>query len=241
MLPGYNYSEIYCLFKKYANKIKYVDYKNIIKGIYGLLIKRKLIINGLNSGEIIEKTINEALNNKGIYNIKQIKMPVVVPSVDLNTGKIYCFSSKEVRRKVSNEIVYINDMNPGQAVRASCSYPIIFSPYTYNKAILIDGGLRENIPWKETKKIGAEKVISVIFEKELGDKCCDNILEVVNNSLDILMAELSDYEIEGADCLLEIKAGGIGLLDMKKIDKLYELGYKTAKRNMGKILKLIKE
>ena len=168
-------------------------------------------------------------------------MPLIIPSVDLNTGKIYCFCSKVIRAKVSNEIIYINDIRPGKAVQASCSYPIIFSPCTYKKAQLIDGGLRENIPWKETKKMGAEKVISVIFEKEIGDKCCDNMLEVVNNSLDIVMAELSNYEIEGADYVIEIKSNGTKLLDMKKIDELYEIGYKTTKKNMGEILKLIKE
>ena len=51
---GYNADEIYKIFKKYCKKIKYVDMKNIIKLIYGLVIRRKIIIDGLNSGKDIE-------------------------------------------------------------------------------------------------------------------------------------------------------------------------------------------
>ncbi len=63
---GFNYKEILILFKKYSKKIKYVDGKNILKLIYGILIKRKIIINGLNSGEIIEKIVSEVANEKNI-------------------------------------------------------------------------------------------------------------------------------------------------------------------------------
>ena len=35
---GYDYKNIYLLFKKYSKKIKYIDKKNIFKLIYGILI-----------------------------------------------------------------------------------------------------------------------------------------------------------------------------------------------------------
>ena len=233
MQCGYNYEEIYYLFKKYSKKIKYIDGKNIIKLIYGILIKRRIIINGLNSGEIIEKIVEEAARNKNIKKIEDIKMPLLIPSVDVHNGKIYCFCSRNNRRSFSDEIVYKNNINIGKAVRASCSYPLVFSPCKYNNTELIDGGIRENVLWKGLKEIGADKVISVIFEKEIAGKCCKNVIEVVSNSMDILCHELSNYELEGADYLLKIKTQDISLLDMEKID---ELGYKIAKNNISKIL-----
>ena len=236
MQCGYNYEEIYYLFKKYSKKIKYIDGKNIIKLIYGILIKRRIIINGLNSGEIIEKIVEEAARNKNIKKIEDIKMPLLIPSVDVHNGKIYCFCSRNNRRSFSDEIVYKNNINIGKAVRASCSYPLVFSPCKYNNTELIDGGIRENVPWKGLKEIGADKVISVIFEKEIAGKCCKNVIEVVSNSMDILCHELSNYELEGADYLLKIKTQDISLLDMEKIDEIYELGYKIAKNNISKIL-----
>ena len=237
---GYNYKEIYELFKKYSYKIKYLDFRNILKAAYGLMIKRKIIINGLNSGREIEELINEACIKKGIFNIKQVKMPLLMPSVDIHTGNIYCFCSKEIRRTITNNIIYVNNAEIGKVVRASCSYPVIFSPCKYEKLELIDGGLRENVPWRETKNMGADKVISVVFDKELSEKCCDNIIDVVGNSIDILAHELSSYELQGADYLLRIKTKEIALLDVKKIDDLYNLGYEEAKKHMRKIKENLK-
>ena len=239
MLLGYSYEEIYLLFKKYANQIKYLDFNNILKGVYGLIFKRRIIINGLNSGKKLEKIINEACKEKNIHNINQIKMPIIVPSVNLHTGEIYCFCSKNMKKANSNNITYINNSNIGKAVRSSCSYPVIFSPCKYNNLELVDGGLRENIPWKETKAMGAEKVISVVFEKTLKNRNSDNILDVVSSSMDIVLRELYNCQIEGADCLLKIKTEAISLLDMGKIDELYEIGYREAKKNISKIKSMV--
>lgn len=232
---GFNYKEILILFKKYSKKIKYIDGKNILKLIYGILIKRKIIIDGLNSGKIIEEIVNEVAGQKNIKKIKDIKMPLLIPSVDIHNGEIYCFCSKSIRSKLSDNIIFDNNIEIGKAVRSSCSYPVVFSPCKYNNTELIDGGIRENIPWKGLKEIGAEKVISIVFEEELNNNCCENIIDVVGNSLNILSHELLNYEIIGTDYLLKIKTNNISLLDMKQIDKLFEIGYKTTKLKIKEI------
>lgn len=237
---GYKPLEILEIFKKYAKKIKYIDGKNFLKLIYGIIVKRKIIINGLNSGEIIEKLINEVGYKKNIKNIKDIKMPLLIPMVNVKNGKTYFFYSKENRVKPSNDIVYSTNINIGKAVRASCSYPLVFSPCKYKDIEFVDGGIRENIPWKGLRRLGADKIISVIFEKNLNDKCCDNIIEVVSNSLDIMAEELLNYELNGVDYLIKIKTKNISLLDTSKIEELYEIGYKTAKLKIKEIEKIVK-
>ncbi len=236
---GYNSKEILEIFKKYSKKIKYIDKKNIIKLIYGILIKRKIIINGLNSGEIIEKLINNVASIKNIEKIKDIKMPLLIPSVNVKNGEIYCFCSKDIRANISDKIIYNNCIDIGKAVRASCSYPVVFSPCEFGNIELVDGGIRENVPWKGLKTMGADKVISIIFQKEKLNKCCGNVIDVVSNSIDILSHELSNYETEGADYLLKIITKDIGLLDSKKTEELYNMGYETTKKNIKKIKKEI--
>ena len=166
-------------------------------------------------------------------------MPLLIPSVDLHSGDVYCFSSKASRRALSDDIIYINNINIGKAVRASCSYPVIFSPCKYLNLELADGGIRENIPWRETKYMGADKVISVVFEEEQNKDCCSNIIDVVSSSMDILIRELSNCELKGADYLLKIKTEKISLLDMNKIDELFNLGYKTAKMHISEIKSML--
>ena len=232
---GYNSDEIYYLFNKYSKKIKYISYKNILKLIYGIFIKGKIIIKGFNDGEIIEEVINEAAEAKKINNINQIKKPLIIPSIEIGNGKIYYFCSEQKRAKFSDKIVYENNINIGRAVRASCSYPLVFEPCKYKNVELVDGGIRENIPWKSLKEFGATNVIGVSFEKENDGNCCKNVVDVVGNSFEILCHELSNYELDGLEHLIRIKTKNISLLDMSEIKYLYDVGYKTAKKEIKKI------
>ena len=238
---GYKSDEIYEILKKYNKKINYFEIKNILKLIYGILIKRKIIITGLNSGKKIEKLINKELNKKNINNINQINKKLLIPSVSLIDGKIFIFSSIKNRKIYSDKIIYNNDINIGKAIRASCSYPGVFEPMPFENNYLIDGGIRENVPWKELKENGADKVISVVFQNEIEEKQKINIIDSISNSIEILCHELSNYELEGADYLLKIKTKDISLLDKSKIKYLYQLGYIEAKGKISEIKKLIKE
>ena len=163
---GFSADEMYEIFKKYCSKIKYVDVKSIFQLIIGLIFTRRIIIKGLNSGKQIEKLINKVCNEKGIYNINDIKMPLAIPSVDLCTGEVICFTSCKSRSNILDNTIFVNDGNIGEVVRASCSYPVVFSPCQYKYRELIDGGIRENVPWKELKYLGADKVINIVFEEK---------------------------------------------------------------------------
>lgn len=232
---GFCSDEIYDIFKKYSKKIKYIDWKNVYRFIKSLIIKRKIYFDGFNSGDIIENTINKMAKQKGITTIKEIRKNLIIPSVDVNSGNIYVFLSKLNRAVYSDKMIYNDSIPIGKAVRASCSYPGVFSPCEFNNKQLVDGGIRENIPWKEIKKNGADKVICIIFEKELKRNKCENIIEVITNSIDILGHELELYEINGADYFMKIKSKNISLLDVSKIEELYELGYQVVKQNITKM------
>ena len=232
---GFTTDEIYNIFKKYCKKIKYVDFINVIKLIFGLIFTGKIHIDGLNSGKQLEKLINNECNKKKITNICDIKMPLVIPTVDMCDGKVICFSSKLNRKSISDKIEFVNDVNIGKSVRASCSFPVVFSPCDFKRTKLIDGGIRENVPWKETKLIGADKVLSIMFEEENNNNCYRNIIEVASRSIELLCRELSNYEMEGADYTIKIKSEKVGLLDMSKIDELYNLGYEITKKELKNI------
>lgn len=226
---GYKPDEIYDIFKKYCNNIKYLDFKNITKLFFGLITTGTLKIDGLNSGDAIKKLINKMCKNKNIYNITDIKMPLVIPSVNMNNGEVVCFISSKIRT-FSDNTIFVNDIDVGRAVQASCSFPSVFSPCSYKNIKLIDGGIRENVPWREVKMLGADKVISVVFESEEDQSCCKNLVDVAFRSFELMCKELSKYELDGIDYLVKIRSKKVSLLDMSKIDDFYKLGYIETKK-----------
>lgn len=119
---GYTANEIYRIFKKYINKIHYIDFSNVKKFFMNLLTGNGIVIDGLNSGENISNLINEECNKKGIFNIKDLKMPLIIPAVNIVTEELYVFSNCDFKNKTEG-VKYINDIDIGKVVQASCSYP----------------------------------------------------------------------------------------------------------------------
>ena len=228
------------MFKKYAKKIKYIEWSHILKLISGLVFKRQIVINGLNSGKSIEKIMEKACLEKDIYNIKEVPKNLMVSSVDLDDGTVYIFTSlpnqtKETRQNYSNHVQYIYDAPIAKVVRASCSFPGVFSPCNYQNRKLVDGGIRENVPWKELKENGVDKVISIVFPKKLKCKENKNIIDVISGSIELMGQELSNYELVGADYLLKINAINTPLLDTSKMEYFYQIGYEETKKKIKEI------
>lgn len=234
---GYTPKEIYDFFIKYAKEITSISIRNILKLIWGLIFKHKVIIQGLNDGIKFEKIIYNVCKDKGIYTINQVKFPLLIPSVNIQNGDAYIFSSKPIRSKNKNNYKYNNTIELSKAIRASCSFPGIYSPLIYDNCTLVDGGIRANIPWEETKNMGADTVLSVIFEQSIEKDSYIDIFEIITKSINTLSNELSLYEQFGSDYILKINTGNISLLDISKIEHLYNLGYSSMDKFIKKDLK----
>ena len=232
---GYKSDEIFEFFKKYGEEISKVNWLLILKLVLGLLFRKKICVEALNEGKKLSEIIKKKAARKNIKLISDIKMPLLIPSVNLYDGSINLFTSLKDNRKYSDEVIIINDIEIGKAVQASCAYPGIFCPVNIGDKKLVDGGIRENTPWKDLKKIGAEKIISVVLEETKIHKKKVNILDCITGSMGIMMHELYNYEIEGIEYLLRIKTEDVGLLDIEKTEKLYNLGYETTVKEMKKI------
>ena len=226
---GYSPDNIYTLFKRYAKQIVKIDKKILRQEIKNYLFKKELKNDGLNSGEDFESLYNKLAFAKGIKQIKDIDMPLIIPSIDIGESKKYYFSSVE-----NYNAEYINDITIGKAVRASSSFPVIYKPYKYKSHLFLDGGILDNIPAEEIKNLGAKKIISVRFDSNQVKKE-SNLMDVAIKALDIMGDKISEESLDNSDYIITVPTDGTGLLDIEKIEYCFKSGYETTKREINKI------
>lgn len=231
---GYKTDEMLKLFKYFAKDIVKIDPKYYWTNLKS---KKNIVGNGLVSGENIEIAINECAKLKNIKKIEDIKMPIVIPTVDIKESKKYVFTNQDKNEKFSSD-TYIKDVFIGEAVRASASYPGMFAPTIIGNHKFVDGGIIDNLPAQEVRKMGAEKVLSIRFssEKESDPK---SMVEIVAKSIDLLFDERTAAEIESSDFSITLNLPEASVFNIKKIDYCYENGYIEAIKNMPKIKEMI--
>ena len=231
---GYTPVHIYELFKRYGKTITSMGAGSIINGVSGYIVNKKFNISGISDGNSIEELYNEFANRKNIYKMSDVKMPIVIPTIDIKNGKEYVFTSKKNRNKK-----YITDISVGAAVRASSSFPGVFCPYEYKNHIFLDGGTIDNIPVSEVARCGADKVITVNFAPiEITNN--SNVMDIVLRAIDIMGNKIIESDVKKSDFILTIPTDNeIGFLDSNQIEKCYKCGYKIAIERMGEIHKIL--
>lgn len=234
---GYSPYYIYILFKRYAKDIAGISSSPIISGLSNFMLNRNFTLKGLKSGKNIEESYNRIASKKGIRKMTDIPIPLVIPTVDILDSKEYVFTNyPPVQGK--NNPQYITNVSIGAAVRASSSFPGVFSPYHLGNHCFMDGGALDNIPVHEVKKQGADKVIAVKFHADAITES-SNIMDYVMKSIDIMGSKISEESLEMSDYVLDIYTDKCGLLDIDKLDACYQYGYDAVMQNIGEIRKVL--
>ena len=228
---GYSPSHIYRLFKKYSKEIVEINTRPIIKSY---MLNKKITLKGLKTGNSVERLFDEVINKQGIYKVNDIKMPVVIPTVDLMNCKEYIFTNNPPEEKET----YISDITVGKAVRASSSFTGVFSPCEYKEHAFIDGGVLDNVPVNEVKKQGADIVIGVKFKSdEITEN--SNIMDMTMKTIDIMGEKISEENLSRANYVIDVYTDKTGLLDIDKLDSCYKYGYNAVIENLDKINEII--
>lgn len=234
---GYTPVHIYELFKRYGKTITNMGAGNIINGVGGYVLNKKFSISGISDGKALEDLYNEFASRKNIYKMSDMKMPIVIPAIDIKDGKEYVFTSKNPKNKSYEK--YITESPIGSAVRASSSFPAFFCPYEYENHIFLDGGAIDNIPVQEVLNCGADRVITVNFAPIVINKN-SNVMDIVLRTIDIMGNKIIEKDVDRSDFILTIPVDDdIGFLDSNQIQKCYESGYNTTIEKMTEIHEML--
>lgn len=234
---GYSPYYIYILFKRYAKDLVNQNSLSTITSLGSFMTNKKTHFSGFYSGEEIEKGFNEIALRKGIKKISDIKMPISIPAVDFQDSKEYIFTNN-VPKETENKNKYITEISIGKAIRASSSFPVVFSPCEYGSHKFLDGGILDNFPSLEVKKQGADKVLTVNFKADdINEE--SNIMDIIMRSIDIMGNKVSEENLKSSDMVLTIQTDKTGLLEVDKLDDCYKYGYRQTINNIDKIKDLI--
>lgn len=110
------------------------------------------------------------------------------------------------------------------AIRASSTIPLRYSPVRYNDMILVDGGLFQNVPIDELRKIDADIYISVNTISPLLDKNeLNKPWTIADQVVSILMKRYAEKNKVKVDYSIEPQLGNILNNDFTIIDSIIKI------------------
>lgn len=234
---GYSPYYIYILFKRYAKEIINQNSISTITSLGSFITNKRTQFSGFYSGEEMEKMFNEVASRKGIKKVSDIKMPLVIPTVDVQDSKEYIFTNS-IPKSSQDTTKYISDISIGKAIRASSSFPVVFCPCEFRKHKFLDGGILNNFPSLEVKNQDVDKIITVNFKADdINEK--SNVMDIIMRSIDIMGNKISEESLQSSDMVLTIKTDKTGLLEIEKLDDCYKYGYEQTINNIEKIKSII--
>lgn len=214
---GYTTEEMFKLFNYFSEAVMSISPKYIFSGMKEV---KGIKLGGITSSYNIELAINEAAKLKKIKKIKDIKMPLAIPTTDLISNKEIIFTNQD---NIDGDI-YITDIEIGKAVRASSTFPLMYAPFEYKKYQFVDGGIFDNLPTNEAKKLGVDKVIAIKFKLE-NIKKQNTMYNIAMKSIDLMTEKLIEESIKYSDYLIEIDLKDIKPFSIKKLNIAYQQGY----------------
>ena len=232
------------------NKDKIIDIdKNVGFKLLGSVFSKKVSIKGFVKGNSLEKLIRNTLKQKEIVDISDVKFPLAISTVDLNTGEIVYFWNKsedsrtcliEDNMKYDDEPSYLNKGELAGIIRASCSVPGVFVPKQIDADYYVDGGVRVNTPVEVLRKMGADKVIAVTFDcNKKPTFNIENVVGISTQAFNIMTHSSNVDEIASADVNVHLCLPNISLLDVAKSTYAAKRGYNIVARNIVRIKEML--
>ena len=161
--------------------------------------------------------------NAKVKTVEATKIPFYPVATDLNTG----------------ETVTLEKGSLAKAIHASSAIPGIFVPVNFGMRTLVDGGVTNNIACEVARAKGADVIIAVNLQRDIRDTNINSVIDVIAQSIAIMMHVNSKAKLTHADVILEPDTRGISMFDFTQKKALMEEGIKSAEKAMPKIKALL--
>ncbi len=204
----------------------------IARGLWELATFSNFRLEGVFKGNRLQRWMHEFT---GGALMSEAALPLVIPAVDLISGRAVYFASCPAPERGAQERL-VGAAQRGQglkeapysaqrnacgptggpplwelgaridvAVRASTAIPVAFAPLDYGTYQLVDGGLLENLPVHALHALGTSHVLGVALESPGSCDPPDDVLGIGLRSIHVMQARLGDEQEAGARLVLRVR------------------------------------
>jgi len=158
-----------------------------------------------------------------VHDFNKLPIPFLCIATDIETG----------------QQVVLDKGYLAKALLASSAFPSIFAPVELDGKLLVDGGVSNNYPVDEIRKLGADIIIGVDVQDDIKDRNSLNdatkILVQINN---LQMIEKMKENRVSSDIYIKPEVNQYGIISFDAIQELINRGESAANAQIDKIQKL---
>ncbi len=236
---GYEYEQLKAFAEENWSKLTDFRPMPIFKDLAALKLNKKTIKDGLRDGAIFSNVIKAEMDKVGIKGFEDLPINLSICTNDTISTDECIFTTKEEGLK-NDYIQYITGAPLELAVRASMTFPAIYTTCPYKEYNFIDGGSKDNLPVKVLKDMGVGRVLAIGFDimdytPETG---IDGMLKVVWRALDLYSINSTRESKLLADYCVDIKNSNTAIFSMDNLELTIEEGYDCVMAHKDELLRI---
>ncbi len=223
---GYSAEEMTEFAKKNWKALADFHTGELIRELASLKFSKKTEKDGLRDGKMLSDVIKSAMDAKGIKGFEDLPINLSVCTNDTFTTDECIFTTLD--EGLDNEhIHYISGAPLELAVRASMSFPGLYTTCRYRDFNFIDGGSKDNLPVKILRDMGVGKVLALGFDitEYTPEPGLDGMMKVLWRALDLYSINSTRESMKMADYCVQIKNSATAIFSMDNIEQTIREGY----------------
>lgn len=236
---GCNYKEMNDFAERYWEVLADFRPIPIVTQLATLKFNKRTVKDGLKDGEVISNVIREAMDAKNINGFDDLPINLSICSNDTHTMDecIFTTEKEDIHRE---HIHYIHGAPLELAVRASMTFPGIYTTCDYEGYNFIDGGSKDNLPVQILKDMGVGKILAIAFDisdytPETG---LDGMMKVVWRALDLYSIDKTRRSMKEADYCVQIKNSNTAIFSMENFETTIREGYDCVMKHKDELVRL---
>ena len=227
--------------KRHWKSLAEIDNGLIFKALATFIINKNVEKDGIKDGQVISDVIKEGMLLKNVRGFRDLPINLSICTVDTLTTDECIFTTFDEQLE-NDHIHYLTDVPLDIAVRASMSFPAIYTTCNYGNYNFIDGGSKDNLPVKILKDMGVGRVLAIGFDimSYDPDNGLDGLIKVIWRALDVYSIDGTRKSMELADLAVEIKNENTQLFSIDSVDETIQEGYNAIMANKEEILRIFR-